>query len=94
MDKFERLKVISSLFQQKCWKKEIFSGRDENSLKSQYKLSANGINNRPGLRLTYIPQEALEMFEKHITASAVEVSATPAFAIINTPLRSATPRLI
>jgi hypothetical protein len=91
--KFERLMVISSLFQQKCKDDQIFSGRDENSLKSEYKF-ANGINNRPGLRLTYIPQEALEMFKKHNATQAVEFSATPAFAIINTPLRLATPRLI
>jgi hypothetical protein len=74
--KFERLMVISSLFQQKCKDNQIYSGRDENSLKSKYKF-ANGINNRPGLRLTYIPKEAFEMYKKHITASAVVVSARP-----------------
>jgi hypothetical protein len=78
-DKFERLKLISSLFQQKCKDNKIYSGRDENSLKSQYKLSANGINNRPGLRLTYIPQEAFEMFKNHnaTQARAVEFSVKP-----------------
>jgi hypothetical protein len=94
MDKFERLKLISSLFQQKCKDNQIYSGRDENSLKSQYKLSANGINNRPGLRLTYIPQEAFEMFKNHNATNAVELSARPAAAIIITSPRPATPRLI
>jgi hypothetical protein len=91
-DKFERLKLISSLFQQKCKDNQIYSGRDENSLRSQYKF-ADGKNNRPGLRLTYIPQEALEMFKNH-DGNAVELSATPAVAIINTSPRPATPRLI
>ena len=83
-EKFERLKTISSLFQQKCFKKDIFSGRDENSLKSQYKF-ANGKNNRPGLRLAYIPDEALEMYERHNEAAAVELSARPVAARMCTP---------
>ena len=77
--KFERLKTISLFFQQKCSENNIFSGRDENSLKSQYKF-ANGNNNRPGLRLAYIPDEAFEMYKQHSTATAVELSATPAAA--------------
>jgi hypothetical protein len=91
-EKFEKLKLISSLFQQKCKDNQIYSGRDENSLRSQYKF-ADGKNNRPGLRLTYIPQEALEMFKNH-DGNAVELSSTPAVAIINTSPRPATPRLI
>jgi hypothetical protein len=93
MDKFERLKLISSLFQQKCKDNQIYSGRDENSLKFQYKLSANGINNRPGLRLTYIPDKAFEMFKNHDATNAVELSATPAVAIIDTSPRRDTSRL-
>jgi hypothetical protein len=77
--RFEKLKNISSLFQKKCWDNKIYSGRDENSLKSEYKLSAEGKNNRPGLRLTYIPQEALEMFKNHnaTQAQAVVLSVKP-----------------
>ena len=82
--KFERLKTISLLFQQKCFKKDIFSGRDENSLKSQYKF-ADGKNKRPGLRLTYIPNEAFEMYKQHSTARAVEFSAAPAAAKMGSP---------
>ena len=82
--KFERLKIISSVFQQECFKKDIFSGRDENSLKSQYKF-ANSKNNRPGLRLAYIPDEAFEMYKRHNEAAAVELSATPAAARMGPP---------
>ena len=85
--KFERLKEISFLFQQKCSENNIFSGRDENSLKSQYKF-ANGKNNRPGLRLAYIPDEAFEMYKSHIEATAVELSARPAAPIISSSPRS------
>lgn len=81
--KFERLKTISFLFQQKCFQKDIFSGRDENSLKSEFKF-ANGTNNRPGLRLTYIPDKAFEMYKRHNAAVAVELSATPAAARMST----------
>lgn len=85
--KFERLKTISFLFQQKCSENNIFSGRDENSLKSQYKF-ANGKNNRPGLRLTYITDEVLKMYERHNEATAVELSARPAAPIISSSPRS------
>ena len=74
--KFERLKEISFRFQQECFKKEIYSGRDENSLKSQYKF-ADGKNKRPGLRLAYIPDEAFEMYKRHNEAAAVIFSARP-----------------
>ena len=83
-EKFEKLKTISFLFQQECFKKDIFSGRDENSLKSQYKF-ANGKNNRPGLRLAYIPDEAFEMYKRHNEAAAVELSARPVAARMGPP---------
>ncbi len=82
--KFERLKTISLLFQQKCFDKDIFSGRDENSLKSEFKF-ANGKNNRPGLRLTYIPDAAFKMYEIHSEIRAVVVSVAPAAAKMGSP---------
>ncbi len=86
--KFNIYKKISAIFQTKCKEADILSGRDEDSLKIQFKIGPNRINNRPGLRLRFIPDDIFNELvtppsspksinAKHDSASPVTISIQP-----------------